>query len=377
MQNVIGDGHHTDSRVRKSILRLICARRKKDNPRCVPAARRACEMTSDAMVLDPAPAGAAAVADAPPHADKSAPAPPARPVCAVLLQSAFPDTVGMRYILGRVRAMCRHTPAEIDAIAQELLQVRLCFHIARQSWLQPVLPIFIGFHGFATDFERSVFLRVLKHATKPRVLHSTFQASGAFEGFAVLHPTTGTADVAMLEALFELFKMSAGITDLGQYMSAPMVACIERVEAGARPYGNFRSLRAGNVRVAYLQAKQRRDTAIQLDRVRTETGLSYSTSNMLSIHYQLTNTQIELGQSFALLYRLRLLLGSLPLALDDPTAAATHIAAGPAVLLLDPGGSVQTQYVANLRSLIDSFVNTNSRPAPRGDSPPDDVVDLT
>jgi hypothetical protein len=274
-------------------------------------------------------------------------------VCAVLLQSAFPDTVGMRYILGRVRAMCRHSPAEIDAIARELLQVRLCFHIAKQSWLQPVPPIFIGFHGFATDFERSVFLRVLKHATKPRVLHSTFQPSGAFEGFAVLHPTTGAADVAMLEALFELFKMSAGITDLGQYMSAPMVACIERVEAGMRPYGNFRSLRAGNLRVAYLQAKQRRDTAIQLDRVRTETGLSLSASNMLSIHYQLTNTQIELGQAFALLFRLRHLIGTMPLAIDS--------------------SSVQTQYIVNLRAVIDGFVNTVNRPPSRAE----DVVDLT
>jgi len=100
----------------------------------------------------------------------------------------------MRYIMGRVRAMHRHTPAELDSIALELLQVRMCFHLARQDWLQHVPPIFIGFHGFATDFERSVFLRVLKHATKPRVLHSTFQQSGAFEGFAVLHPTTAAAD---------------------------------------------------------------------------------------------------------------------------------------------------------------------------------------
>ena len=181
----------------------------------------------------------------------------------------------------------------------------------------------------------------------------------------------------MVEALFELFKMSADVTNLGLYMSAPMVACIERVEAGARPYGNFRSLRAGNVRVAYTQAKQRRDTAVQLDRVRTETGLAFSTANMLSVHYQLTNTQIELGQAFALLYRLRYLLGSMPLALDGPSAAATHVVVGPSVLLNDPSGSVQTQYVTNLRALIDTFVNTTSRPPRGAEDPADDVVDLT
>jgi hypothetical protein len=283
------------------------------------------------------------------------PSPPGTPASqAVLLPTAaLVDTVGMRYIMGRVRAMHRHTPAELDAIALELLSVRMCFHMSRQDWLLHVPPIFVGFHGFATDFERSVFLRVLKFATKPRVLNSTFQQNGAFEGFAVLHPTTRAADVAMLESLFELFKMSAGVTDLGLYMSAPMVACIERVENGVRPYGNFRSLRAGNVRTAYVHAKMKRDSQVQLERVRAETGLSLSASNMLSIHYQLTNTQIELGQAFAVLFRLRHLISTMPLAIDS--------------------SSVQTQYIVNLRALIDSFVNTVDRPPPRAE----DVVDLT
>jgi len=281
------------------------------------------------------------------------------------------ETVCLRYILGRVRAMGRHSPEEIDAIAQSLYEVRLRFHLSKHDWLQHVTPIFIGFHGFATDFERSVFLRVLKHATKPRVLHSAFMPGGVFEGFAILHPTTASAEVSQIELLVEKFKMSAGVTDLGQYMSAPMVACIERVENGVRPYGNFRSLRAGNVRTAYTHAVHRRDAAVQLDRVRTETGLSFTTGNMLSVHYQLNNTQIELGQAFALLYRLRALISSMPLALDLPTAEATHITLHPPLLI--PGRSVQGQYTTNLTSLIDSFVN-HGNPAPRVAV---EVVDLT
>ena len=309
-----------------------------------------------------------------PVAEKAA-APPTGPpsLPGLLPTAALVNTVGMRYIMGRVRAMHRHTPDELDAIALELLSVRMCFHLSRQDWLQHVSPIFIGFHGFATDFERSVFLRVLKFATKPRVLHSTFQQSGSFEGFAILHPTTRAADVAMVESLFEPFKMSAGVTDLGQYMSAPMVACIERVEGGVRPYGNFRSLRAANVRSAYIHAKQKRDNNEQLERVRAETGLAFTTSNMISIHYQLSNTQIELGQAFALLYRLRMLIGSMPLALDVPSANATHVIAGPPYVLNDPGASIQTQYIGNLRSLIDNFVSSGDL-APRVTV---QVVDLT
>jgi len=95
---------------------------------------------------------------------------------------------------------------------------------------------------------------------------------------------------------------------------------------------------------------------------------------MLSVHYQLTNTQIELGQAFALLYRLRLLISAMPLALDHPTAAATHIAIGPAVMtLLDPHASIQTQYITNLRSLIECFVGPDDH-APRLAV---EVVDLT
>jgi len=283
------------------------------------------------------------------------------------------ETVGLRYILGRVRAMCRHSPEEMSVIAQSLYEVRLRFHLCKHDWMLTVPPIFLGFHGFATDFERSVFLRVFKHATKPRVLHSTFMPGGAFEGFAILHPTTAAADISQIETLFEHFKMSAGVTDLGQYMSAPMVACIERVETGVRPYGNFRSLRAGNVRTAYLHAKHKRDNNQQLERIITETGLSFTTSNMLSIHYQLNNTQIELGQAFALLYRLRLLIGSMPLALDLPTAQATHVTMDfPRTVIVDPSGSVQGQYVANLRTLIENFVISNNPP-----SVAVEVVDLT
>jgi len=94
---------------------------------------------------------------------------------------------------------------------------------------------------------------------------------------------------------------------------------------------------------------------------------------MLQVHYQLVNTQIELGQAFALLYRLRHLIGSMPLTLDVPTTTATHVVLGPPVMIHDPCSSVQTQYVANLRTLIDSFVNTASRPPARAE----DVVDLT
>ena len=118
------------------------------------------------------------------------------------------------------------------------------------------------------------------------------------------------------------------------------------------------------------------------------TGLAFSTSNMLQVHFQLTNTQIELGQAFALLHRLRLLIGAMTLAVDVPTASVTHLvvsslATGPGIMTLhDPAASVQTQYINNLRSLMDSFTDAGAPPPGHADHAVHavlavEVVDLT
>ena len=56
-------------------------------------------------------------------------------VAPALAVHTAPDTVGLRYIIGRVSAKCRHTQAEIDAIGLVLLDVRLRFHLCKHDWL--------------------------------------------------------------------------------------------------------------------------------------------------------------------------------------------------------------------------------------------------
>lgn len=257
------------------------------------------------------------------------------------------------YILGRIRAMNKHSEGEIADIATNMHSLRAKFLATQQSW--HIKPIFLGFHGFASDFERSVFLRCVKFCIKPRVIHSAFMPNGGFEGVLVVHPSTEGAGMHDLEALFELFKMSAGLTDLGSYMSAPMIACIERVETGIRYYGNWRCLRSSCVRNAYLHAKQKRDIEVQYERVRYETGLPFSTTNMLAIHYQLNNTQIELMQSSDLLARLRRLLDTLPPTFNVYGSDAIH----------EPS-PLHAQYVHNMQQLIDDLLHTLHPAAPPG-----------
>ena len=249
------------------------------------------------------------------------------------------------YIIGRVRAMGRHADAEIAAIAACMHALRSRFQSSQQEW--STKPLFVGFHGFATDFERSVFLRCIKYCTKPRIVHSAFMPNGAFEGLLIIHPTTEAAQIEDIENLMQLFKMSAGVTDLGAYMSPPMVACIERVESGSRLYGNWRNMRAAPVRTAYLRAKATRDTELSQEHVRQVTGLPFSTGNMLAIHYQLNNTQIELGQAGELLLRLRNLLSSLP-----PTF---NVYGSERIQEPSP---MHDQYVRNMQQLIDTLISS-------------------
>jgi hypothetical protein len=272
-----------------------------------------------------------------------------------MFRDADADAKSDKYILGRVRAMLKHSDAEIEAIAASMHDLRRKFSISFQTSLESwhVKPFFVGFHGFATDFERSVFLRCIKFCIKPRVIFSSFMPNGSFEGVLVVHPISATAGVGDLEQLFELFKMSAGLTDLGTYMSPTMIACIERVEAGKLSYGNWRCMRSTCVRNAYLHAKHKRDMDLEYERVRYETGLPFSTSNMLAIHHRLNNTQIELMQASQLLSRLRTLISGLP-----PTFNVYGSEA------IQEPSALHEQYVRNMQGLIDTLLLSFHGPAP-------------
>lgn len=268
-----------------------------------------------------------------------------------------PEGKSNTYILGRVRAMLKHSEAEIEAIAACMQDLRRKFSVnykaAAQSW--HIKPLFVGFHGFASDFQRSVFLRCLKFCINPRVIYSTFMSNGSFEGVLVIHPICEAASVQDLDNFVELFKMSAGLTDLGTYMSPTMIACIERVESGNLAYGNWRCMRSTCVRNAYLHAKHKRDIEAQYERVRLETGLPFSTSNMLAIHYQLNNTQIELMQASDLLSRIRNLIATIP-----PTFNVYGTEA------IQEPSALHNQYIRNMQGLIDNVLHSLHGAPPPG-----------
>lgn len=251
-------------------------------------------------------------------------------------------TKSERYIRGRITAMKRHTDIEIDGIVARMRTTRRdyvgpCHGFAAAGSVREwnVSPLYIAFHGFGTDFERSVFLRCLKYACSPRVLHSSFMDGNGFEGIMVLHPHSHHAIPDDIELLFDLFKMSLGSTDLGSYMSLSMIACIERIDTGSRVYGNWTCIRSQGVRSCYTALKRDRDVRRQRERVRTETGLDFTTGNMTALYHMRNNVLIEVTQHRNLLLHVSAMLDTLAIIDGDTTNV-----------------SAQYQFIRNVQQII-------------------------
>ena len=264
-----------------------------------------------------------------------------------------------RYMRGRIAAMKQHSEIEIDELLRELNRMRRDYVSISNSRDWYVKPLYMAFHGFATDFERSVFLRCVKYACTPRVLYSSFKGSGAFEGVMLVNPHSGTASTDDFERLFDLFKMSLGSTDLGSFMSLSMIACIERIDTGQRMYGNWTSLRAQAVRTSYEMLKRDRDVREQHERVRVETGLHFTTGNMLSLHHLRNNAIIDANQYRHLLLQVNAMLNTLCILDGDMSSI-----------------SIQYQFVRNIQQLISDATASPQPPA----GPPGliiGIIDLT
>jgi len=274
-----------------------------------------------------------------------------------------------RYIRGRISAIKRHTEAEIDSIIAGM-------RATRRDYVGPTLPgsvrefnvtpLYIAFHGFATDFERSVFLRCLKYACNPRVLHCAFMNGNGFEGIIVLHPATHAAVPDDLENVLEKFKMSVGFTDLGSYMSLSMIACIERIDTGSRVYGNWGSARTQGLKSCYTALKRDRDTRRQTDRVRIETGLDFTTGNMMALYHMRNNVLIDVTQQRNLLLHVSGMLNSLAIIDADMETVSS-----------------QYQFIRNVQQIIQE--GTRVTPSELNPAPPNvylgdvitGVIDLT
>ena len=249
------------------------------------------------------------------------------------------------YMHGRLMATKRHTTEEAYIIIERVKAIRKVFCEAPRQW--DVVSMNLSFYGFGNEFERNIMLRCLKIATCPRVVHSTFMPTSPgvnFEGFILVHPNSAVAAIEDLESFLDLFKMSVGVTDLGSYMQAPMLTCIERVESGVRPYGNWKAMRSSSVRNCFTALKRERDLRIAKENVRRLTGLEFTTTNMTALHHARRNAEIDESQRLHMLRHLAVHLNTLGIMILDETEI-----------------SEQIQYLRNVQGIVNDAINDPSR----------------
>jgi len=217
------------------------------------------------------------------------------------------------YLKGRIKKMKKYEDTEVEEIAECMSALRAkC--TPNMAWGGGI-PMYISFYGWGNDFERSVFLRCLKHSLRPRLVHSAFMPNGGFEGIAF---NFARMSVAEIEDLCDKFKLSIGVQDLESYMSSQMVSCIDRIQKGSRVYGNWKCKKTSSIRDCFEAHRRARDIAEARNTVVRETGLDFTTGNMLMIHHMRRNVEIEMSNVQSVLRGVRIHL--------------THVIAGNAQL---------------------------------------------
>tara|TARA_B100001540_G_C15802725_1_gene640669 strand:+ start:1660 stop:2496 length:837 start_codon:yes stop_codon:yes gene_type:complete len=101
------------------------------------------------------------------------------------------------------------------------------------------------------------------------------------------------AIVNMLEEGFEMFCMSLNMTTFDRYMEPAMVTGIQRIMNGIMQLGNL-FCKKNQVVVRDLEAVlAQRQREEDMRRVRSVTGLNFTPGNMLALHHELVNLQID------------------------------------------------------------------------------------
>ena len=138
-------------------------------------------------------------------------------------------------------------------------------------------------------------MKVLSKCLKPQLLHCAQVSNNTctFEMIVGLNMEMDDAIVNMLEEGFEMFCMSLNMTTFDRYMEPAMVTGMQRIMNGIMQLGNL-FCKKNQVVVRDLEAVlAQRQREEDMRRVRSVTGLNFTPGNMLALHHELVNLQID------------------------------------------------------------------------------------
>ena len=154
---------------------------------------------------------------------------------------------------------------------------------------------FFALSGFGCLVERRSVLKVLSKCLKPQLLHcaQVSNNTSTFEMVVGLNMEMDDVVVNMLEEGFDMFNMSLYMTTFDRYMEPAMVTGMQRIMNGIMQLGNL-FCKKNQVVVRDLEAVlAQRQREEDMQQVRSVTGLNFTPGNMLALHHELVNLQIE------------------------------------------------------------------------------------
>lgn len=149
--------------------------------------------------------------------------------------------------------------------------------------------------AFSKQPIRNIFLRALRYAVKSRVLHASYTNQHCFEIFmAIDAPDFFCCDT--LEKFLEGWNISCSCLQFDNFMDDSMITAIKRICGGRQKYGNWNCVKNQRIRQSYFIRYNMREQRRAQANVQVVTGLEFTTGNMLTVFYNLQNSESENAQ---------------------------------------------------------------------------------
>jgi hypothetical protein len=138
--------------------------------------------------------------------------------------------------------------------------------------------------AFGNISKRFTFLDCIKYALEPTLTHSAYLKPIESHEFEVVVLSTKKVEIQVLEDWLDTFNMSVCFIEFQTYMQPDMVSCISRIHhLGNMRETNFGFKVAAKIRRDFHKEHNKRQRAMQVQRLLDETGLQFTIDNMFAL----------------------------------------------------------------------------------------------
>lgn len=146
--------------------------------------------------------------------------------------------------------------------------------------------------GFAKFARRNILLRILRKILRPRLLYCSNTKPKQFEGYMLVR---GSSELpGALEEFVVHLKHNMHVIEMENAMNLQTIACLDRVSAGTKFFGNWLIQRNHVVRLQYSLIKRNLVERDERQRVLDGTGMHYSSTNMIALHTAYDNASMHI-----------------------------------------------------------------------------------